>query len=243
MMSSTGVITVDTVLLRAIRMPVGRPSTKQTTTERIVTSSRSMLSDQRPKMPKNSIETVTRIVERMPATAQVIQAAMATTPSQPISGTGRGDAGMLMTFCRNSKIALKTSPIVPSTPPKNQLSGPCSCTQSRISLSQVWNPVVSWKPSSRVWLPRRITQRTSQTTTMAEQLQPGAAVLAVLDVRLLLLGGRLARWCGGGRHVRSHFLGHDDAEDVLVVDQADGLVAVDHAARSGRCRARCGRRP
>ena len=77
MMSSTGVITVDTVLLRAIRMPVGRPRTKQTMTERMVTSSRSMLSDQRPKMPKNSIETVTRIVERMPATAQVIQAAMA----------------------------------------------------------------------------------------------------------------------------------------------------------------------
>jgi hypothetical protein len=95
----------------------------------------------------------------------VTQAAMATTPSQPISGTGLGEAGMLTTFCRSSKIALKASPMVPSTPLKNQLVGPCSCTQSRISLSQVWKPVVSWKPSSRVCSPRRMNHNTTQTPT------------------------------------------------------------------------------
>ena len=202
MMSSTGVTTVDTVLLRAIRMPVGRPSTKQTTTERMVTSSRSMLSDQRPKMPKNSIEAVTRIVERMPATAQVIQAAMATTPSQPISGTGRGVAAMLISFCRTSKIALKTSPIVPSTPPKNQLSG-------AVQLHPVADLVEPGVEPGGVLEAELAGLGAAQDQPEAhpddddgEQLQPGAAVLAVLDLRLLLLrGSRLGG--GGGRHLRA----------------------------------------
>ncbi len=146
-------ITDDTVRLRAIAMPVGRPMMKQTSTARVVTSSRSMLSCQRPKIPKKSVEITTSMVERSPATAHVIHARRATTPSQPISGTGRGKAGMLTSFCRNTKTLLKTSPMKPSTPPKNQLSGPCSCTQSRNSLSLSWKAVVSWSPSSRVFWP------------------------------------------------------------------------------------------
>ncbi len=61
-----------------------------------------MLSDHRPTTPKDSIDSVTRIVERSPAKTKVTQAAIATTPSQPISGTGRGKAGMLISSWKNS---------------------------------------------------------------------------------------------------------------------------------------------
>ena len=40
--------------------------------------------------------------------------------------------------------------MVPSTPWKNQLPWPCSWIWSRISLSQEWNPSVSWNP--RFWV-------------------------------------------------------------------------------------------
>ena len=52
-----------------------------------------MLSAHSPTTPKSSIDRVTRIVDRSPANTKVTQAAIATTPSQPISGTGRGRPG------------------------------------------------------------------------------------------------------------------------------------------------------
>ena len=157
---------------RAIAMPSGRPMMKQTSTARMVTSSRSMLSCQRPKTPKSRKVTTTRMVERRPATAQASHAKTATTPSHPIWGTGRGNAGMLTSFCRNVKMLLKVSPMNPSTPPKNQLSGPCSCTQSRIRLSHSWKSVVSWSPRARVSWFFSSAKTTSQTTRMPRSSGP-----------------------------------------------------------------------
>ena len=44
------------------------------------------------------------------------------TPIQPISGTGRGKIPTLISPCSFSKAQFRKSPIVPRTPPKNQLS-------------------------------------------------------------------------------------------------------------------------
>ena len=66
-MSSTGVTIVDTVLLRAIQMPIGMPIAMQKSTDRIVMISRSWLSSHRPNVPKSSMHAVTRIVDRRPA--------------------------------------------------------------------------------------------------------------------------------------------------------------------------------
>ena len=151
-----------------------------------------MLSCQSPKIPKKSIESTTRAMERTPATAKVIQAPMAMTPSQPIWGTGRGKAGMLTSFCRNTKTLLNRSPMKPSTPPKNQLSGPCSCTQSRTELSQSWKSVVSWSPRARVLLALQEGVEHQPDDHDTEEHQPGVAVLDLPDVRLLFLGRRRA---------------------------------------------------
>ena len=60
---------------------------------------------------------------------------------------------MLMSSWKNVTIEVMVSPIQPSTPPKNQLSCPSSCTQSRASLNLSWSSVVSWKPRALVHSP------------------------------------------------------------------------------------------
>ena len=67
--SSAGVTAVDTPLLRAIQIPIGSPIRRQRPTDTPVMISVSMLSDQRPRTPNESMERVTRIVDRMPANA------------------------------------------------------------------------------------------------------------------------------------------------------------------------------
>ena len=61
-------VTADTVELRAIQMPIGIPISIENSTDSPVMISESMLSGHRPTMPKNRNESVTRIVDRSPAT-------------------------------------------------------------------------------------------------------------------------------------------------------------------------------
>ena len=63
-----GVVTADTVELRAIQMPIGIPISIENNTDSPVMISESMLSGHRPTMPKNRNDSVTRIVDRSPAT-------------------------------------------------------------------------------------------------------------------------------------------------------------------------------
>ena len=143
----------ETPLLRAIQMPTGRPMMMQMNTESPVMMSVSMLSDHSPTTPKKSIERVTRIVDRSPAKTKVTQAAIATTPSQPISGTGRGGAGMLISSWNIRTTESGRRRCAPSTPPMNQLSWPSSCTQSRTSLILRCSSVVSCSPRALVYWP------------------------------------------------------------------------------------------
>ena len=84
----------------------------------------SMLSDHRSTMPKKSIVAVTRIVERQSGERRrSIQAARATTPSQPISGTGRGNAGMAMSSWKNRTMALRASEMPPMHPADEPVVG------------------------------------------------------------------------------------------------------------------------
>ena len=85
------------------RTASGIPSTITIATEMPVTMSRSSESCQKPKTPKERKERQTRTAMRQLAIARPIYVAIATTPSQPISGTGRGGFGTTIIRWTHSK--------------------------------------------------------------------------------------------------------------------------------------------
>ena len=90
---------------------------------------------------------------------------IATTPSQPISGTGRGKDGWLSRSRRPVTVASITALMPPMMYSKKKLSARASSNASRMLLSQRWKPVRSAPPISRVAVPWKIAQPSTQTTS------------------------------------------------------------------------------
>ena len=90
---------------------------------------------------------------------------IATTPSQPISGTGRGKDGWLSSSRRPVTVASIAALMPPMMYSKKKLSARASSNASRMPLSQTWKPVRSAPPISRVAVPRKIAQPSTQTTS------------------------------------------------------------------------------
>ena len=86
-----------------IRTASGIPMTTTMATEMPVTISVSSESCQKPRRPKERKERQTSTAMRQLAIARPMYVAIATTPSQPISGTGRGGLGTTIIRCTHSK--------------------------------------------------------------------------------------------------------------------------------------------
>ena len=103
----------------------------------------------------------------MPATANAIQVNTATTPSQPICGTGRGKAGDLISSWSWATTKLRKSPIEPMTPSRNQLPRVAASWMSSLSwLIHLWNARTSWNGRASVSMPLNSAQPPTQTTAM-----------------------------------------------------------------------------
>ena len=78
------------------------PITTTAATARKVMTRRSIDSSQKPNTPKETNDSATSRAIRQPAMASPSQVARAVTPSQPISGTGRGRLGIDSIRCSQS---------------------------------------------------------------------------------------------------------------------------------------------
>ncbi len=158
-----------TLLARALvptRTARGIPSRITIATEMPVTMSRSSESCQNPRTPKERKERQTRMAMRQLAITSPMYVAIATTPSQPISGTGRGGLGTTIIRWTHSKALRSRSEIALV----NCMTGLVSRLASRSLLNSVRRSCRSVRATPgrvRVSVPSVKYQTTIHTATIA----------------------------------------------------------------------------
>ena len=122
-------------------------------------------------MPNSAKLTPVSTAMRQPAMASAIHTAMARTPSQPMSGTGRGNAGWLMSSCKNTATFSRAA-LMLSSPCRIALELWAASSLSLSSPSHFWKSVRSERASGSVATSRNGKLRTTKTARIPAMIRP-----------------------------------------------------------------------